>query len=170
MLDFDYLIDTTCYELTLRLSNSSVNANAYFWDFDQGDTSNLDEPVVTFPNLGTYEVMLVAIDTVCDSYDTTYITIEHDTANFPTALWTPDYVSCDLFKEVVFTESLGDADYFEFNFGDGTTLVTSNQTVQHAYLPRVPLSLQSLRGIHSVMLAHKRFIPLNLITMPTSPP
>ena len=84
-VDFDYLIDTTCYELTLRLSNSSVNANAYFWDFDQGDTSNLDEPVVTFPNLGTYEVMLVAIDTVCDSYDTTYITIEHDTANFPTA-------------------------------------------------------------------------------------
>lgn len=133
-VDFDYLIDTTCYELTLRLSNSSVNANAYFWDFDQGDTSNLAEPVVTFPNLGTYEVMLVAIDTVCDSYDTTYITIEHDTANFPTALWTPDYVSCDLFKEVVFTESLGDADYFEFNFGDGTTLVTSNQSVQHTYL------------------------------------
>jgi len=132
-VDFDYLIDTTCYELTLRLSNSSVNANAYFWDFDQGDTSNLAEPVVTFPNLGTYEVMLVAIDTVCDSYDTTYITIAHDTANFPTALWTPDYVSCDLFKEVVFTESLGDADYFEFNFGDGTTLVTSNQSVQHTY-------------------------------------
>ncbi len=65
-VDFDYLIDTTCYELTPPFKYS-VNANAYFWDFDQGDTSNLVEPVVTFPNLGTYEVMLVAIDTVCDS-------------------------------------------------------------------------------------------------------
>ena len=88
-----------------------MNSNAYFWDFDQGDTSNQREPIVTFPNLGTYEVMLVAIDTVCDSYDTTYITIEHDTANFPTADWTPNFVSCDLFREVEFVESLGDADY-----------------------------------------------------------
>lgn len=132
-IDFDYLIDTNCYELTLRLSNNSVNANAYFWDFDQGDTSNQSEPIVTFPNLGTYDVMLVAIDTVCDSYDTTYITIEHDTANFPTADWTPDYVSCDLFREVKFVESLGDADYYEFNFGDGNSLVTSSQNVQHTY-------------------------------------
>ena len=132
-VDFDYLIDTTCYELTLKLSNNSVNSNAYYWDFDQGDTSNLREPVVTFPNLGTYEVMLVAIDTVCDSYDTTYITIEHDTANFPMADWTPQYVSCDLFREVTFVESLSDADYYEFNFGDGSTLITSNTNVQHTY-------------------------------------
>ena len=132
-VDFDYLIDTSCYELTLRLSNNSVNSNAYFWDFDQGDTSNQREPIVTFPNLGTYEVMLVAIDTVCDSYDTTYITIEHDTANFPTADWTPNFVSCDLFREVEFVESLGDADYYEFNFGDGNSIVTTSQNVQHSY-------------------------------------
>lgn len=132
-IDLDYLIDTSCYELTLRLSNNSVNSNAYFWDFDQGDTSNLPEPVVTFPNLGTYRVMLVAIDTVCDTYDTTYINIEHDTANFPMALWAPDYVSCDLFREVRFEESLGDADYYEFNFGDGSTLVTADQVVDHTY-------------------------------------
>ena len=132
-VDLNYLIDTTCYELTLRLSNNSVNANAYFWDFDQGDTSNLKEPVVTFPNLGNYEVMLVAIDTICDTYDTTYIDIVHDTANFPTADWNADYVSCDLFREVKFTETLNDADYYEFNFGDGTTLTTSNDTVLHSF-------------------------------------
>ena len=132
-IDLNYLIDTTCYELTLRLSNNSVNANAYFWDFDQGDTSILKEPVVTFPNLGTYEVMLVAIDTICDTYDTAYVNIVHDTANFPTADWNADYVSCDLFREVEFTESLNDADYYEFNFGDGTSLTTSNDTVSHAF-------------------------------------
>lgn len=132
-IDFDYLIDTTCYELTLRLSNDSENANAYFWDFGQGDTSNLAEPVVTFPNLGTYQVMLVAIDTVCDTYDTTYVTVEHDTAVFPVADWDADYASCDLFREVDFTEQLADADYYEFDFGDGTSLTTVNRNVQHTY-------------------------------------
>ena len=48
-VDLDYLIDTNCYELTLRLNNNSVNANAYYWDFDQGDTSNIENPIATFP-------------------------------------------------------------------------------------------------------------------------
>ena len=61
-MDLNFLPDTSCYELTLRLANNSTNANAYFWDFGQGDTSNLTEPIVTFPNLGTYNVMLVAIE------------------------------------------------------------------------------------------------------------
>ena len=132
-IDFDYLIDTTCYELTLRLNNESVNANAYFWDFDQGDTSNLETPIVTFPNLGTYNVMLVAIDTICDSYDTTYLEIVHDTANFPMTDWSVDYTSCDLLREVTWTENLSDAQYFEWDFGDGNTLVTASTTVQHSY-------------------------------------
>jgi hypothetical protein len=101
-IDLNYLIDTNCYELTLKLDNNSVNANAYWWDFDQGDTSNIKDPVVTFPNLGTYNVMLVAIDTICDSYDTTFIEIVHDTANFPVTDWIADYVSCDLMREVNF--------------------------------------------------------------------
>ncbi len=132
-VDLDYLIDTTCYELTLRMNNSSVNANAYFWNFDQGDTSNLENPTVTFPALGTYNVMLVAIDTVCDTYDTTYIEIEHDTANFPTTDWSVDYTSCDLFREVEWNELLNDADYFEWNFGDGNTLTTRDSVVLHSY-------------------------------------
>ena len=87
-VDFlNFLPDTSCYELTLRLANNSTNANAYFWDFGQGDTSNLTEPIVTFPNLGTYNVMLVAIDTICDSYDTAYVQIVHDTAAFPICDW-----------------------------------------------------------------------------------
>ena len=132
-VDLDFLIDTNCYELTLRLNNNSVNANAYYWDFDQGDTSNIENPTATFPALGTYNVMLVAIDTICDSYDTTFIEIKHDTANFPVTDWTEDYVSCDLFREVKWTENLGDADYFEWNFGDGSTLTTTSRNVNHTY-------------------------------------
>ena len=52
-IDLNYLIDTNCYELTLKLDNNSVNANAYFWDFDQGDTSNLKTQSLPFPTLHT---------------------------------------------------------------------------------------------------------------------
>ena len=132
-IDLNYLIDTNCYELTLKLDNNSVNANAYWWDFDQGDTSNIKDPVVTFPNLGTYNVMLVAIDTICDSYDTTYIEIVHDTANFPVTDWIADYVSCDLMREVNFVEQLQDADFYEWDFGDGQNLTTTSRNITHAY-------------------------------------
>jgi len=132
-IDLNYLIDTNCYELTLKLDNNSVNANAYWWDFDQGDTSNIKDPVVTFPNLGTYNVMLVAIDTICDSYDTTFIEIVHDTANFPVTDWIADYVSCDLMREVNFVEQLQDADFYEWDFGDGQNLTTTSRNITHAY-------------------------------------
>jgi len=132
-IDLNYLIDTNCYELTLKLDNNSVNANAYFWDFDQGDTSNVKDPVVTFPNLGTYNVMLVAIDTVCDSYDTTFIEIIHDTASFPVTDWVANYVSCDLLREVNFIEQLADADYYEWDFGDGQNLTTTSRNIVHTY-------------------------------------
>ena len=126
--------DTSCYALTLQFDGStSENTNAYFWDFGQGSTSDLATPLVTFDTLGTYNVMFVAFDTVCDRGDTIYFEIEHDTANFPTSNWTPVYVSCDLFKEVEFIETLGDADFYEFDFGDGNSLVTTDQNVLHSY-------------------------------------
>jgi gliding motility-associated-like protein len=132
-VDLNFLADTSCYELTLRLANNSKNANAYFWDFGQGDTSNLTEPIVTFPNLGTYNVMLVAIDTICDSYDTAFVQIVHDTASFPICDWKENYASCDLFREVEWTEQLPNADYYEWDFGDGTALTTTNTVVNHTY-------------------------------------
>jgi gliding motility-associated-like protein len=133
LINPDFLPDTNCYELTLQLNNNSTNANAYFWDFDQGDTSNLENPIVTFPNLGTYNVMLVAIDTVCDISDTTYLQIVHDTANFPQTDWDMDFVSCDLFREVNWRDKLNDADYYEWDFGDGITLTSRADTMYHQY-------------------------------------
>lgn len=132
-VDPTYLPDTSCYSLTLRLKNNSINANAFYWDFGQGDTSVFENPVVTFPNLGTYNVMLVAIDTICDISDTTFLEIVHDTANFPTTDWNLTYRDCDLLKEVQFKELLADATYYEWDFGDGTTKVTKQRNFSHFY-------------------------------------
>ena len=128
------LPDTTCETLTLQLTGaSSINANSYYWDFGQGTTSNLKDPIATFPALGTYNVMFVAIDTICDTYDTLYFDIEHDSADYPKSNWQQKYSDCDLFRSVTWDNSLNDADYYIWNFGDGTSLTTVDSIISHNY-------------------------------------
>lgn len=53
-----------CNGLTINFSNTSINSPTYFWDFGDlsttADTSILENPTYTYPDTGTYNVMLVA--------------------------------------------------------------------------------------------------------------
>lgn len=53
-----------CDGLTVDFGNSSVNAQYYHWDFGVNnllnDTSNVEEPIYTYPDTGVYSVTLVA--------------------------------------------------------------------------------------------------------------
>jgi PKD repeat protein len=62
-------------------SNVTVNGNSYFWDFGDGDTSTLVNPLHDFPSDGVYAVTLIAYN-ACGS-DTTTQLVEIITA--PTA-------------------------------------------------------------------------------------
>lgn len=54
---------------TVSFQNNSQSANQFFWDFgvpgSTSDTSSAFAPVFTYPDFGTYEVTLVASDTIC---------------------------------------------------------------------------------------------------------
>jgi gliding motility-associated-like protein len=56
-----------CQGLTIPFQNSSTNANSFHWNFGDlttlSDTSNLFAPSYTFPNYGTYTVMLTVYNT-----------------------------------------------------------------------------------------------------------
>lgn len=55
-------------------TNTSTKANQFFWDFGDGNSSTLENPVHTYAAMGTYQVTLVAVSP-CDSDTTTqYIT------------------------------------------------------------------------------------------------
>ena len=55
-----------CAPLTLTFDNTSPVYTDYFWDFGNGDTTSTDpNPTRTFPNPGTYSVILVVEDSVC---------------------------------------------------------------------------------------------------------
>jgi len=59
--------------LSVSFNNTSQNANSYFWDFDNGNTSVLINPNQTFADAGTYQVLLVASNGICS--DTAIVTI-----------------------------------------------------------------------------------------------
>lgn len=101
-------------QMVLFTNNSNVNNGSitnYNWDFDDGNTSNLNNPSHTFLNAGNYNVMLFArSDNGC--YDTIYqnvtinpLPVTNTSANSPicpntsvqlsasggtTYVWTPD--------------------------------------------------------------------------------
>ncbi|MFZ9778153.1 MAG: hypothetical protein ACO3CI_07475, partial [Schleiferiaceae bacterium] len=73
-INFEADVDTVCDNLVVKFTNGSANANQYFWDFGNGQTSTLFEPTVTF-TMGTYRIRLTAIDTICDIEDTASLVI-----------------------------------------------------------------------------------------------
>jgi hypothetical protein len=51
----------------------STNALGFIWDFGNGDTSSLPNPIYTYPSHGVFTVMLIATNGACS--DTSYIDI-----------------------------------------------------------------------------------------------
>ncbi len=59
----------------VTFTNNSTNADGYFWDFGNGETSTDINPWTEYNQVGTYNVMCVAINGVCQN-DTAWVTIE----------------------------------------------------------------------------------------------
>jgi PKD repeat protein len=59
---------------TVTLSNQSSEANSYIWLFDDGESSTEENPVHTYDNFGTYDLLLIALNT-CGA-DTMEVQIE----------------------------------------------------------------------------------------------
>lgn len=67
---------TGCAPFTVNFTNLGSSAVDYIWHFGDGDTSHLNEPIHTFLTSGTFDVMLVALDsTSCNIADTSYLQI-----------------------------------------------------------------------------------------------
>lgn len=94
-VSFTTAIDTVCDALIVNFSNNSLNATNYKWYFGNGDSTTSKEPVVTYIELGTYEVTFIAIDSLCGVSDTVVLSIDHSQAIFPVASAKVEYQSCD---------------------------------------------------------------------------
>ncbi len=98
-----FTLDTLgCTNSAVQLSNNSIGADSYEWDFGNTDTDTDIEPNYTYPDEGFYTIELIAINEF-DCQDTTYLV--NEIINPPSASLTLDpYEGCAPL-EVTFTNN-----------------------------------------------------------------
>lgn len=110
--------------LTVSCTDQSAGATAWYWDFGDGSTSTLQNPVHTYTDTGTYTICLVAFDgcgsdTVCTELQVL--------CPLPDAGFTHSNTAFG----VSFTNLSSGADSWHWNFGDGSSDVSESPT--HVY-------------------------------------
>jgi len=104
------------------LSISSANITAWLWDFGDGDTSSLQNPLHQYTITGLFDVKLIASINGCED---SIIVNEYIEILDPTAFFEESY-NCDNPLRVNFSDISQGADQYFWDFDDGTTSVLQN--------------------------------------------
>ena len=115
--DFDFQLMNGCHPDSVIFTNLSQNADNYQWDFGDGTTADLFNPVHYYENPGIFMVTLVAsIDGICVAQISKDVTIDET----PTAILSSDVVSSCAGLSVQFAnQSTGTFTEVIWDFGDG---------------------------------------------------
>lgn len=137
--DFDYSINLNEVDFT----NLSLHADSYLWNFGDGNTSTLTNPLHVYDEDGIYTVTLTAFND-CGA-DTYTITIEILTP--PTAFFDSDIVAgCEPFSVQFINLSSNNAESFEWSFPGGipSTSTDFEPTVMYQTPGVYPVSLTAI--------------------------
>ncbi|UEG49802.1 PKD domain-containing protein [Ferruginibacter lapsinanis] len=113
--------------------DKSIGADEWRWDFGDGSTSTEQNPAHTYSAMGTYTVTLVVYNktTGCEYLTSKEIQIVYSKANF----FASDTIICKN-NAVTFTVPQPDKAFvvnYEWNFGDGSTAVSTGGEIAHTY-------------------------------------
>ena len=132
-------------QLNVTFTNASTNATTCYWNFGNGDTSTVANPVETYNSGGTYRVTLIASNGVCSSVYYNTITID----SCPVANFTYQLNGMNTF---LYGDTTNTTEYF-WNYGDGDSASVSSAHVfhqyQHAGTYVVVLSVENALGCKS---------------------
>jgi gliding motility-associated-like protein len=135
---------TACFSDTTIFKDSSIigsgNINSWSWDFGDGSTSNIENPVHLYGSSGTYNVQLIIFsDKGCGD------TILKKVNVFPRPKADFSFANSCRRDSVLFTNksliSTGAIGSYHWDFGDGTTSAKKD-----------PYHLYSIEGIYKVTL------------------
>ena len=123
-----------CVPFNVDFTNTSIGAVDYIWDFGDGTPgSTLFEPSHTYTTPGTYDVMLIAIDSnSCNIADTSYLVINVLNDSISATFEYSGDENCDsLIATFTTTGVLLATTSYDWDFGDGTSSTLTNPT--HTY-------------------------------------
>jgi len=121
--------DSVCLNTPLVFSSTSSNATGITYYFGDGDSSKSTLPIThNYKNVGTYVVTLVAVNPIsCNKTDTLKKTVR--IKKLPTADFSFAPVIPVSNKPVTFTNKSVNADFYSWNFGDGSLLSSETNPV-----------------------------------------
>jgi PKD repeat protein len=121
-----------CAPLTVDFTNTSIQANSFFWDFGNGNTSTLTNPATAYLAPGLYTVTLVATNTLTGQKDTLVATNYIHIIPPPNTSFTASPLSgCASDNTITFNNTTTGAVLYTWDFGDGNFSNLPNPT--HTY-------------------------------------
>ncbi len=132
-LTANFVISDTaiCAGQPVALTNTSSSSDTYYWDFGNGQTSTQFEPTLNFPNAGTYTILLIVTDSICNLTDTAQIVV----TVVPDIVLTTsqDTALCSIQNFEIWANAQGNADYFvwstNINFTDTLNDFPNDSTI-----------------------------------------
>lgn len=118
--------DTICEGQSVQFSNTSTDANVFFWSFPGGNpsTSQLANPSVIYTSTGNHTVQLIASGP--GGADTTEQTISVQFNPLPVASFTINADTADAPFVALFTNTSQEAENFFWDFGDYSNSIDAN--------------------------------------------
>lgn len=133
----------------------------YFWDFGDGSTSTLINPVHTFANTGTYNVKLrVTSDAGCSDSVTQSMSITLSTlaSNFAVTSADTQYLAGNNFTFNNVSTTGGGVTYL-WEFGDGTTSTAFNPSHTYSYAGLFTVILNVMQsGFNTAVSSHYVYV------------
>ncbi|MCX6311363.1 MAG: PKD domain-containing protein [Bacteroidetes bacterium] len=124
-----------CVPFTVQFSDSSIAGTPlqYLWNFGDGNTSTLSNPIHTYLNVGSYNVsLIIATSNGCIGIDTFLVPNMVNVLPIPTAGFSVSDTVVSIFSPFITVNDLSlNADSCVMNFGDGYSTTDCNST--HTY-------------------------------------
>lgn len=120
--------------VSVDASDSAGEIDSYEWAFGDGETTTTAEPTTThvYDEAGEYDVTLTASGPEGSDTTTQTVTVQE---SGPTASFTVDPTTPEVAASVTFdaSASTGQIDEYEWTFGDGETVTTTDPTTSRSY-------------------------------------
>lgn len=118
-----------CVPFTVTFINQSLPSNNTSWDFGNGNTATGNNVTYTFTQVGSFVVKMTAINPGGCTYEAT----KTITVRGPVGTWQYDHGNICSNIAVQFTATTTGTDSIRYNFGDGSFITTTANTIYHNY-------------------------------------